>query len=243
MAIIVATALEPHDHEARELAGMLAKRMGETIILAHVLEHDEPSPQVMREMLDRATHEITRFGADAYHVLLRGDPTTALTDYARRVCPRLVIIGGPAPSDARGLGQRRKARHLVDALGVPVLCVPHSGELLRVLLEHEPFRVLVAAGLNAKADDAMLREAQALQRVLACDVSASYQGHDHDLVVLDARLLEARTAWPFAEAAKPMLFVSELAHVPAASDVGSERVTSGKNEAASRSSSAQSVIS
>ncbi len=224
MAIIVATALGPHDHEARELAGILAKRMGETIILAHVLEQHEPPPHVMREMLDRATHEITRFGASAYHVLLCGEPTTALTEYARRVRPKLIVIGGPAPSDPRGSGQRRKARHLIDALHVPVLCVPHAGELLRMLLDGERFRVLVSCAHNAKADGAMLNAAHALRQDLPCDVSVLRSSLEqggarfaarlaknrrYDLLVLDASLLESETAWPFPDAAKPMLFVTD----------------------------------
>lgn len=249
MSIIVATALGPHDHDARELAGMLAKRLGETIILAHVSERHGPPPQVIREMLERATHEIARFGASAEYVLLSGDPGTALTDYARRAQPSFVIIGGAQPNAPRGRGKRRKARHLIDTLAVPVLCVPHAASLLQALLVGERFRVLVSGARDAKTQAAMLAQAHALRRLLTCDVSvlcssrevgpstqASRAARDrrYDLVILDAAALEAETDWPFHDTAKPMLFVASAAQPEAA--VVATRSSSGKSASRPRRS-------
>lgn len=224
MSLIVATALGPQDHDAREVAGLLARRLHEPLTIVHVLEPHERSEAFIRGLLENATHELSRFGIAVDNTLLRGDPVKALSDYARGVKPRFVVIGGASPNDPRGRGERRKARHLLDSLGAPVLCVPHAGPMMQALMSGQPLHVLVRAEHDSEVDAALMRTARAIRTVAPSAVtvlcaSHAVTGHlddavsiaahgSFDLLVLEAHLLEATTARPFSADAKPMLFVS-----------------------------------
>lgn len=223
MSLIVATALSPYDHDAREVGGLLGKKMGESVVLVHALEHHEQPDFVVRQQLENATHEARRFGTAVDNVLLRGDPLTALTDYASRLAPSFVIIGGAAPADVHGRGMRRKATHLIETLKVPLLCVPHAAPIMQSLMSGRHLRVLVYTEHNAKADEVQLQEVKALRATVPCDVTVlcasrsaatvpngalriGSSGH-FDLVVLPARMLQASARSPFAADAPAMLFV------------------------------------
>jgi hypothetical protein len=224
MSLVVATALGPQDHDAREVAGLLARRLHVPLTVVHVREPHEDSETFIRGLLENATHELSRFGIAVDNTLLRGDPVKALTDYVRGVKPRLVVIGGATRRDTRGRGERRKARHLVDTLGVPVLCVPHAGPMMQALMSGKPLHVLVRAEHDGEVDAALMRAARAIRTVAPSQVTVLCASHAapgrtddalsvaahgrFDVVVLDACLLESMTSWPFDPDAKPMLFVS-----------------------------------
>lgn len=168
MAILVATNLTENDHGARELAGAIAKRLGESIILAHVFEHTERSEASVHAALEYAIAEIERFGPVASHITLHGAPLTALMAYARRIDPKLVIIGKAHVANNRR-GGFAKARTMLSRLDIPVLYASHVVPLMSSLVGSRRPRILAVLGDSRATDAAVLRTVRSLRRTIPSD--------------------------------------------------------------------------
>jgi nucleotide-binding universal stress UspA family protein len=188
MKILLATDFSSTAASAADLAVALARRFGDSVALVHVLEPPSMAyPDLMvdvstleRALLDRAT-ALLREAADAIRArgivveerLTEGNPSERISELAREIGARLVVVGthGRGALSRAFLGS--VAERTVLSADRPVLVVRPTESATEVdawASGRRPLRVTVAVDVSAPSA-AAVGWVRRLREVVACDVT------------------------------------------------------------------------
>jgi nucleotide-binding universal stress UspA family protein len=186
MAIIFATDFSPASAPAGRLTARLARRLNEPVIVAHAIELQAVfSPEVvaaepalverleghaagpMKVLIERLRDE----GVTARGRVLHGRPDAAISELAREVEARLVVVGSHGRSAVARFLVGSVTERLVRAGSCPVLVVPpgRAGDA-GASAEAGPLKLVVALE-RGRAGEAALAFVRALRRQTACDLT------------------------------------------------------------------------
>lgn len=187
MSVIATTRFDPDSHQAVLVAAQLARLLGVTLRLVHVMEQDTAFPLTIDAQADalgttrRArTHKLLEHYAkphiaDGLRVtttVLQGDVVRALVDEVAKEAPELLVVGGSATH--RETSQRGFAEAIAQSVACPVLFMRPTMLALNQALETGRRLKLYAAVDRTRASDSVLRTAGMLRTRLPCDLVVAY---------------------------------------------------------------------
>lgn len=175
--IVCGTDFSIHATEAAEVAAALARKLGVTLVLVHVIDqpaHAGGGPLAAkieddaRTFLAQEAARLRKTGATVEESVLAGHPEERLTELAGRPGTRLLVLsslGHIAPSRLL-LGS--VAERTAEAAVVPTLVVRGGRALLAWARGEQTLRIFLAADFTASSDVA-LRWAGTLRELGACE--------------------------------------------------------------------------
>lgn len=176
--ILCGTDLSVAAEAALKTAGALCRKQDSELLLACVLEHDDPSQRRAAELrLERDASELRRtFDISVETLVLHGTPDRELLRLAEARQASLIVVGAQGSSKrSRRLGS--VPEQLCQAATVPVLVARSADNMLPWSLKARPLRVLMGTGLGDASRSAL-----------------AYIGSWPDLA-----LTVAHVAWPYGE--------------------------------------------
>jgi nucleotide-binding universal stress UspA family protein len=201
MRVIAGTDFSENAAEAARAAGILARRWGASLSLAHVdAESRSDLPQDVRQTLaawiaDRLRNAaVAVAGCKVEEHMLSGSPATALADFAAREEARLLVVGASRGRDVPWLMGSTSER-VAEISAVPVLVVREAEAFARWTKER-PLRVFIAFDFG-DASRAALAWAQSLLEAGPCEIVVGY---------VDRPLAEERrlgVEWPGFQGGNP----------------------------------------
>jgi nucleotide-binding universal stress UspA family protein len=185
MKIVCGTDFSEQAFRATEVAARLARRLGDTLVVAHVIQSPVYVPHAtaldvanLRDALRGAAEPslrdiatlLRRRKVDVEERLLEGSPGLALLELARQEGARLICVGTH--------GRRAPARWFVGSVAEavvtrsdrPVLVVRDGAPILDSDDAAAPLRALAAID-STPASDSALRALGELRRFMPCDVT------------------------------------------------------------------------
>ena len=134
--ILLATDFSPGSQRARAYAGMLARRLGAELLVAHVSEPlaivpgsdlaAEELAQTERE-IDHVVAELAREQVAARGVVVPGEPAGEIVALAERERADLIVLGTHGRSGLAHVLLGSVAESVLRRAHCPVLAVPHEG--------------------------------------------------------------------------------------------------------------------
>lgn len=176
--ILCGTDLSLASEPALKAAGALALKQGRELLLAHVLERDEPGTRATAELqLEQEAAELRReLGVSVETVVVAGAPDERLLDLAQKRQAKLIVVGAEGKS-RRGRRLGSVPEHLCQNAPMPVLVARNADALLAWSRGVRPLNVLVGSGFGQASSSAL----------------------DHVGAWPDATLTVAHVAWPYGE--------------------------------------------
>jgi nucleotide-binding universal stress UspA family protein len=195
MITLCGTDFSEQAERAATAAAQIARRFGDTVVLAHVLEQPTTNlleirgearrlEHLLREAADRALHEaaarLQRSGATVETALLSGEPEQALTAQARQLDARMLVVGTH--------GRRALWRWFVGSVAERVQRL--SDRSVLVVREaaqgiadwsagRRPLRILVAVDLDGTIE-AVVHEVRLWRQAGPCDVTFAHAARPFD---------------------------------------------------------------
>ena len=182
MKIICGTDFSEHAEQASRAAAALARRLGDTLVLAHVWDetlgeglwqdfHDRMSAAVRNRLYDHAVR-LRKTGASVEEEMLSGMPDVELAKLASRLDARLLVVGS--------LGRRSSewllgsvAEHVAVRAPVPTLVVRSAVPFEAWARGERPLKIFVAFDFTGTAE-AALRWIKGLAAAGPCEVVVGY---------------------------------------------------------------------
>jgi nucleotide-binding universal stress UspA family protein len=186
MAIIFATDFSAASAGARRLTARLARRLGEPVVVAHVIELQAIfSPEVMAadpDLVERTEghaaaplkvllEHLRDEGVSAKGRVLRGRPDDAIVALARESGARMVVVGSHGRSTLGRLVVGSVAERLVKGCPCPVLVVPARPRVEDGTVEEARALKLVVALERGHAGEAALAFVRSLRQETPCDLT------------------------------------------------------------------------
>ncbi len=187
MRIICGTDFSDQAVEAMHVAGVLAKRLGDSVELIHVL--DVPVPvgpmegmmgleqfaaaqrQAVRQALGSAAEAVTAHGVRVETRVMEGQAARALMEAGAAADVRLTVLAGHGRSTAERVALGSVADKMARHSDKPLLVVGQNGKTLKAALESNR-TLTVVVGLDfGRASDAALVLLRALRAAVAMDVT------------------------------------------------------------------------
>lgn len=179
MKILCGTDFSPGSVEAANVAAALARRLGDTLSLAHVapgLDASKAGRNAARAIKEKLEAEATRLrqtGVTVETEVLEGAASEELLDAARQLSTRLVVVS----SHSRRLAERwlvgSVSEKVAQSAPVPTLVVKNAEALNAWLREGHTLKVFVGADFSGQSE-AALRFVAGLRKVGPCEVVVSY---------------------------------------------------------------------
>jgi nucleotide-binding universal stress UspA family protein len=147
--ILCGTDLSIASEPARQVAAALAKRQGRELLLATVLENDDPGVRSTAELrIEQDAGELRRdFGIDVETCVLLGAPEERLLELAKTRSVDLLVVGAEGrAARARRLGS--VPEHLCQTSPIPVLVARHADGFLEWSRGTRALAVLLGCGLG-----------------------------------------------------------------------------------------------
>ena len=203
MKILIATDFSEQAEKAIRTGAALARRFGDEVVLAHVLEPPTTNileigadariyERALREAADRSlaasAASVRATGLSVETILLEGAPDEALTKYAQQIEARLIALGShgrraPWRWFVGSVAERTEAR--ADR---PVLIIREGQEGIGEWSAKRALRVVVALDLGASADAAITWVRQ-LRKAGACDVTFIHVARPYGFALANEPLL------------------------------------------------------
>lgn len=185
MSVIAATRFGPESKIVAEVAVRLARLLGVSLELVHVLEADTTFPlppdarldNLGRARCERAVELLAlesgrHTGVTVATSVLQGDVVSALAEKVRAAQPELLVVGGSATTGKASYSG--VAEDVAQSLTCPVLVVRRNDtQLLSALEAQRPLRLFVALD-RTRASDVLVRFVATVRRHTACEVIVSH---------------------------------------------------------------------
>lgn len=154
--ILCGTDLSSASEPAIKAAGALAKKQGRELVLATVLERDEPGARMTAEVqLEHDAGELRHeLGISVETVVRVGVPEQQLLLLAQNREARLLVVGAEGKSQ-RGRRLGSVAEHLCQVATVPVLIARKAESLLAWCQGSRPLNALLGSGLGDASTSAL----------------------------------------------------------------------------------------
>lgn len=183
MRILVGTDFSEQAVQAANAAAALANAWQESIVLAHVCDHnglDDISPKVMTEITNRSrdnlkaeAKRLRETGITVVEELLEGPAYEALVEKAKPDFTRLVVVSSHSRTAPMRWLLGSVSERVAESAHVPTLIVRNSEPIEQWAAGEKPLQVMVACDLSAAADDA-LKFAKSLMQLGPCEVTVAY---------------------------------------------------------------------
>lgn len=176
--ILCGTDLSEASDAALKAAGALARKQGRELLLAHVLERDDPRARSSAELqLEQDAGELRReLGVSVETVVVAGAPDARLLDLAEKREAKLIVVAAEGKS-RRGRRLGSVPEHLCQNAQVPVLVARNADGLLAWSRGAGALNVLLGSGLGQASTSAL----------------------EHVSAWPDVQLTVAHVAWPYGE--------------------------------------------
>jgi nucleotide-binding universal stress UspA family protein len=186
MAIIFATDFSAASAGARRLTARLARRLGEPVVVAHVIELQAifspevmaADPELQERMEDHAGAPLNALldhlrdeGVAAKGRMLRGRADDAIAELARESGARMVVVGSHGRSTLGRFVVGSVAERLVKSCPCPVLVVPAQPRLEDGIIEEARALKLVVSLERGQAGEAALAFVRSLRQETPCDLT------------------------------------------------------------------------
>ena len=164
MKIICGTDFSEHADQASRAAAALARRLGDTLVLAHVWDetlgeglwddfHDRMSAAVRNRLYDHAVR-LRETGASVEEEILSGMPDVELAKLASRLDARLLVVGSLGRRSGEWL-LGSVAEHAAVLSPVPTLVVRSAVPFEAWARGERPLKVFVAFDFTGTAEAAL----------------------------------------------------------------------------------------
>ncbi len=180
--IVCATDFSASSDRMANAAAAIAAKLGEPLVLVHVIETSSAAGEALAESLRNAAKErlhakaslLREKGAVVVEELLDGSPYEAITNLAAAIPARMIVM---ASQKKRGLLERWFSGGLVERVvknsQVPTLVLRDPSALEQWTSGEKPLRIFVAADLSTMPD-APLLWAKELASIAPCEITAAY---------------------------------------------------------------------
>ncbi len=182
MSIVCGIDFSPSSSSAARLAGRLARQLGTTLKLVHVI--DLPleglfSPwrkeleNAARLALEREVEQVRTEGASVEGHLLHGRPDEELTSFARSQGARMIVIAALGTRSPETWQVGGSADRITQLASSPVLVLREVASFSEWLDGRRPLRVMVGTDRTETSSEALdfVRE---LRKVGPCDVTVTH---------------------------------------------------------------------
>jgi nucleotide-binding universal stress UspA family protein len=148
MPIICATHFSDAAHRACEAAALIARKAGETLWLVHVLPTDSVNAfgkallEAAEAALGDEARRLAKLGAKVEHELLKGEPATAIQEFAAKHGAQLVVTAAPS-QETPFLGMGGTVDRLAQTLEVPLLVARETAPLEAWVRGERPLKVMI----------------------------------------------------------------------------------------------------
>lgn len=154
--ILCGTDLSPASEAVLQAAGALAKKQGRELLLAHVLERDDPNQRMTCEMqLEQDAADLRRnLDISVETLVVTGVPEQRLLELVKKRSAQLLVVG----AEGKAQHQRRLGsvpEHLCQHCSVPVLVVRKSEGLRAWADGKQPLSVLLGSGMGDASTSAL----------------------------------------------------------------------------------------
>jgi nucleotide-binding universal stress UspA family protein len=186
MKIIAATDFSPAAINAARGAARLARKLGDSLLLARIVEPPvEVYPELRvpetatfetalrrsnERLMEEAISALRQEGLVVEGLVLTGSPAKALATLAEDQKARLIVMGTRGHGAMASLLVGSVAERTVLTSPCPVLLIPETQALFEGWGPDRPLRLLVGLDLDT-AGDAVLASVEELQRGSACEVT------------------------------------------------------------------------